>query len=210
MANRLRISILLLAALSTAAGCGGPLSDGDADVDGDVDADNDGDGDADADVDGDGDGDSGLEPGECRSDDDCTEASETCVQPGAWTPCGIPCNAPRECEPADGCEGDLVCEEHVGDCCGPGEPLASRCVEPCTEGSCAEGERCPETGLCEPIPCAEGYGCPTHTDCTGGDRADEHGCVRALCAVDDDCTPAGFCVVGACYETPGTCQGPGA
>ena len=226
MTNRIEMLLAIPLGVALAVGCGGggePEVDGDvdADADGDVDGDVDTDVDTDADTDADGDvdgdaevdGDGDLPEGSCRGDGDCDEAmGEYCMPPGAPMPCGVGCDAPRECEPAAGCAGELLCEEYVASCCFAGDPLASRCVDPCTDTSCDAGERCAEGGLCEPAPCSDEYVCPPHTSCTEGGRADEHGCERATCTADGDCStpPGGYCVVGQCHETPGSCELPAA
>ncbi len=145
--------------------------------------------------------------GGCRSQSECGSA-QACVPPGVPYACGIPCMQERACESAADCEDGQVCAEYVGSCCFAGE-LSSRCLPPCTDGSCAAGERCDgASGLCVTIACDNGYACAEHTSCApGAAGADAHGCVRDACSGDGECD-GGACVDGLCYEGPGTCEGP--
>lgn len=114
----------------------------------------------------------------------------------------------RQCESATDCEPGQVCAEYVGSCCFAGE-LSSHCIPPCTDTSCAAGERCDSaSGLCLVIACDDGFTCAEHTTCTpGAAAADAHGCIRDECAGDGECG-GGACVDGLCYDGPGTCEGP--
>ncbi len=188
-------------------GCGsgeGGGSGGDADADTDTDADTDGD--TDADTDGDTDS-----SDDCRSDEDCQDLgmSEFCAPPGTGPGCGIPCEEERLCEGDVDCAVGEACAEYLGNCCFAGSPLSSRCQPRCTEASCETGTRCPTSGVCEPVPCDEGYDCEAHTTCGASGAGDDHGCVRDACTDDADCG-AGACVLGGCYEGPGTCTPPAA
>jgi len=152
--------------------------------------------------------DGGLPDGSCRSDTDCAGGSEYCAQPDAPPACGVGCSADRTCVSSGDCPGAAVCEEYLGPCCRPGDPLSTRCVPPCDESGCGAGERCRPDGLCEPVPCSDGHECPAHTECTGA--GDAHGCARDSCGTGADCDPGGYCVLGSCYAEPGSCELPAA
>jgi len=149
----------------------------------------------------------GCSNGGCRSQSECG-SDESCVPPGVRRACGIPCPEQRDCESAEDCAPGQVCGEYVATCCFAGE-RSSRCQLPCTDASCAEGERCDATsGLCVTVLCDEGLACAPHTHCSPGSAgADEHGCVRDPCAGDGDCGDGG-CVDGLCYDGPGSCEPP--
>lgn len=145
-------------------------------------------------------------PGEgedCRSSDECG-TDEFCWLPG-MSVCGA-CPMPiNECATDEDC-GDGICVDLPVYCDMCPEPPGTQCIQRCTSGSCAEGERCDETsGRCVPVPCSEGYTCPDNTRCsdTGGDG---HGCVTLTCSTDSDCD-CGLCIGGSCMDGPGSCSG---
>jgi len=143
----------------------------------------------------------------CRSSSECSSPEE-CATPNDAPVCGIPCSVDRACT-ATSCGAGMACEELLGNCCGPSDPVSSRCVTACTATSCAAGDRCAASGACEAIPCTEGYTCPTQWRClapgAGGDR---HGCQRIPCTSDGECQRPGYCVSGQCRDALGTCEVP--
>lgn len=120
-----------------------------------------------------------IRPG-CRADADCLASGGACIPPGGSPGCGICRDDPDECSGDDTCPPDFVCvDAPVPPCPCDGTP-ARVCIPRCTfDDACAARERC-----------------------LGGR------CVRDTCAGDADCVDAGVCVVGACYDAPGTCQLP--
>lgn len=149
-----------------------------------------------------------LPDGSCRVLADCP-SGRTCVAPGDPVPCGIPCQPHATCASDADCAATDLCESYLETCCVPGDPTSTRCVPPCTAGSCAAGTACAASGRCEPVACAAGYACPAHTRCDAAAAgADPHGCLRRTCTDDSACESAGWCVNGACHEAAGACRSP--
>jgi hypothetical protein len=165
----------------------------------------------------------------CRDEGDCKE-QEGCappVRPLEWGPvCGAGCTQQMDCVDDSSCPAEApLCLGYVGNCCGPSDPLSTRCSAACTDDlACGEGWRCRADGRgCKAISCADGYTCPAFTECEPDsgfvvegcsapfgcpDGAEAHGCVRDACERDGDCEGDGKCVWGMCYEGFGSCMGP--
>lgn len=135
----------------------------------------------------------------CGATDTCTDGT-VCAPPGTPAGCGV-CNT----EPSS-CDTD-------GDCGAPAmicEPIACSCEgnRACTTGCgdtspCAEGFSCDAaTARCMATACGGEADCPPSFDCTSG------ACARRTCDDDTDCD--GYCVLGLCYESQGTCTPPAA
>lgn len=124
----------------------------------------------------------------CRSTDECS-GNEICQ---AYLP--YPCsNGINSCYQHSECGvGHLCIPSGQHSCVGFGS--INICGTPCTETSCAEGQRCEDDGLCRPTPCAEGYECPPDLVCAdeGDLEVDEHGCRAASCESDGYTCPQGF------------------
>ena len=180
----------------------------------------------------------------CRTADDCADIGGDfgCV-PGGSDP-GGGCGGATDCvldwvpDGGEGCQNDdqcnepgatdALCRQGEDPCCGP----VSACVLQCTPETCAEGDRCPESGICEPVPCDEGFACAPGARCEpGAAGGDAHGCVaipcdeagalacpllhacvdqvcqRAACERDDECE-CGSCIASQCWERPWECYEP--
>jgi hypothetical protein len=142
----------------------------------------------------------------CRSDDDCQPTSGmylTCHTPGASSGCA-PCRmGPSDCSIDADCVGDggsttgtMICETQMSGACYC--PAVNYCVPGCrTNADCGSGQGCNEGHRCEDNCFGDGT-CPVNTSCrkTGFCRTNS-------CTSDSECS--GFCVLGWCYQTRGTC-----
>lgn len=145
------------------------------------------------------DGGTGLAPGQCRSMSDCAPVHEACVPPTGWMGCGGPA-----CPPLTPCTGDADCAAQgatficvVFPCCNG----VQACTQGCTSDAvCAMGETCASNHRCVPTACTSAGDCPVDFDC------ESSACQRRACASDAACS--GYCVLGSCYQTPGTCSLP--
>lgn len=141
----------------------------------------------------------GLMPGECRTSTDCDGMDGSfCAYPGAPS-CGgagcfgEPCAVDGDCVVRGGLS---VCE--LDSCCG-----VLICKAGCSvDTDCGEGQSCAADHHCVAQSCASG-GCPSDFDC-GGDALPV--CLRRSCVDDSACD--GYCVLGSCYSTPGSCEQP--
>ena len=146
-----------------------------------------------------------LRPGECRSNEDCSdEMSESCFAPGQSN-CGA-CQVPlAPCMFDESCDVGFVCIPFVADCaCSNDE---GECVPVCEGDSCGPGATCDAvTGRCEPLTCSQdGVTCMPLFACEPGSGGDE--CQRMTCETDAQC--GGMpCVEGGCFESFGVCQLP--
>lgn len=122
----------------------------------------------------------------CASDADC----------GEYLVCDVPTGICKYAPCADGvcpaetfCTPDNVCQYQQ---CNDARP-------------CAEGSVCSATTFtCAPIPCALDSECPRSFTCSLSTGA----CVRRGCdGCDTQCPEGDFCIDGACYSTPGHCEG---
>lgn len=127
---------------------------------------------------------------------------------------GVRCRSTKECSGNEICQAYLPypCSQQINSCyqssecgvghlcipsglhaCVGGQPI-NQCGTPCTETSCAEGERCEPDGYCRPTPCLEGYECASDAVCAvaAATSTDEHGCRAARCESDGYACPAGF------------------
>ena len=142
-------------------------------------------------------GSGGLNPGQCRTTEDCTAPQgQTCYSPGEPLPCGacyepiLPCTTDMECanQPSPS-----ICKKAQCSC------GASECLPGCmTAADCAVGEACGQDDhRCKPQTCAASPECPTNFDCQ------QTQCLRKTCATDAECN--GNCVNGQCYDMLGSC-----
>jgi MYXO-CTERM domain-containing protein len=137
---------------------------------------------------------------------ECAGGGEPCVVGGAQgicaaglTECGpggaLTCrvvNAPRD-EACDGTDSDCdgAIDEGDGLCSGVEVCVAGRCVAPCFEGGCQDGETCTEAGVCVETACVG-------VTCSAGER-----CVRGTCgdACEGVVCPGSLtCVAGRCVD----------
>jgi hypothetical protein len=168
-------------------------------------------------------GDACRDSGDCSGDKGCAPP----VSPLEWGPvCGIGCGPMMQCVDDSSCPAEApLCLGYLEICCGPVDPLSTRCSAACTDdAACGEGWRCrADQRGCEAVPCTDGYTCPAHTECDEPNAfvvegcsapqgcpegAEAHGCVRDVCERDGDCDSGGKCVWGLCYEGFGECMGP--
>jgi hypothetical protein len=140
--------------------------------------------------------------GSCHSNADCGGNGYVCwsaASAGELT-CGVgtgpncsqdagACSVDADCAasgPAAICENDACCR-------------VKRCQPGCTtDSSCRAGSVC-ASHRCVAAPCQSDSDCPTNFVCSGT-------CARKTCASDSDCP--GYCLEGACYDSPGTCTLP--
>jgi hypothetical protein len=142
-----------------------------------------------------------LMSGQCRDTTDCQKmgGSAYCALPGApmcgGAGCGLKtCSLDGDCQ---GMGGPSVCD--IEPCCGD-----KRCIPGCTkDADCGQGRVCTPDFHCVAQPCDK-TPCPENFDCGMGAVPT---CARRMCASDVVCQ--GWCVLGACYEKPGTCELPG-
>jgi len=141
---------------------------------------------------------------QCRGNADCTDTfARYCIQPSQAAATGVPvtcnpvdkpgCASDSDC-PSDG--GSMICDIDPITC----SPPVKTCIAGCTSASdCKEGEDC-AAHHCVALSCQHVEDCPANFDCVNGQ------CARRSCTTDAPCT--GYCVVGSCYSTPGTCMQP--
>jgi len=104
---------------------------------------------------------------------------------------------PGDCTADAECAGGTICEPIACSCAG-----ALHCVAGCEVTGCDLAEVCDAgTHRCVEQPCtAARTECPPNFVCTWP----EGGCMRNPCTSDDNC-PAGYCAMGFCQESLGTC-----
>jgi hypothetical protein len=154
----------------------------------------------------------------CRTDGTCEVIS--CNEGNACS-AGYRCNAAsakadlQGCEPVP-CDAGHTCPQDTRCNLGSSRADAFGCEYlPCNDGhTCPQDTRCnlgssrADAFGCEYLPCNDGYTCPENTRCTvAAPAALSHGCTAMPCTSDGDCN-CGYCVNGACYANPGTCQTP--
>jgi hypothetical protein len=210
-----RPGVLLLSAslgVSSTMACGSdsstgtppPPADSGADASGDaLDAAADGalDASPDANLDAGGDSarDSGLGDKQCRTTEDCLGASGFCSAFVLLPLCGTTCKSvfSSDCTKDGDCTdagANAICDKLCA-CPGGGAVPVAHCSAGCAiDADCGPGLACNGTHRCEPASCGT---CPTNFACTSGK------CARKSCKADTECV--GYCVLGACYATPGTC-----
>jgi hypothetical protein len=124
---------------------------------------------------------------------------EICLEPGAPIGCGACFEVESSCAVDEDCAGQgptSICEPILC-ACTPATACALGCVN---SEQCSPGEICGPTYRCEPKPCQGAADCPVDFTCDGGE------CARKTCSLPADCK--GYCVNGACYDTPGSCVQP--
>lgn len=108
----------------------------------------------------------------CKSDDNCAEKGEVCVQGKC-----------QECATDGNCKPGFVCDQDQ-----------LRCVPKpeCTPSGneCGTGKKC-EAGKCVV------HQCQHATDCPSGNRCEQNRCVPG-CTADDDCPSGQSCQSGQC------------
>jgi hypothetical protein len=76
------------------------------------------------------------------------------------------------------------------------------CSDPCVlDSECGEGRSCGLDGRCRDLACSIEGTCIKGYTCVDGT------CVRDSCNVDADCGTDRYCVIGKCYDKPGSCRG---
>ena len=134
-----------------------------------------------------------LQPGECRSIEDCGSALY-CLEPGGHPPGGLcppaNCSDDSDCR-ADG--GTSICEPRPQNC-GKGNSCTGGCTG---DADCSVGQSCKDL-RCVQASCAKDADCPTDFACSAG------ACQRKSCSADSTCST--YCVQGFCYSTPGSCE----
>ena len=154
----------------------------------------------------------GLDEGSCRAHPECiTDYCEVCSCVPTFVGCRAP-TAPKTGCPAVGCEQAACCRSQMDCgftntyCARPDDPNSGVSTEfTCTDSvQCAIGSSC-RNSACDPTPCSLlcSSGLVCDVDPTAGAA-----CVHQACTTDGDCE-RGFCVLGACYRSLGTCLTPG-
>jgi MYXO-CTERM domain-containing protein len=137
---------------------------------------------------------------------ECPGAGEDCVVPSAQGVCAIGRTscvgadivcAPQFTSSPERCDNlDNDCDGMVDDggtlCTDPQVCASGRCVDPCFEGGCLEGQTCTGAGICVETACVD-VTCPEGQRCEGG-RCVE-GCDGVTCPMGQTCI-AGRCVDG--------------
>ena len=120
----------------------------------------------------------------------CAIGRTSCV--GGGTVCSPSLTAsPERCDNLDNdCNG--MVDEGSGLCTDPQVCASGRCVDPCFEGGCLEGQTCTSRGVCEDTACV-GIECPPGERCEGGTCV--AGCDGVSCPIGQTCI-AGRCVDG--------------
>ncbi len=136
-----------------------------------------------------------AQPACCRTQEECAGSGFCTVEPQPG--CGACLPGPSECAADGACAAGWICEPIACSCTGE-----RHCVPGCATTGCGVGEVCnPTSQRCEEQPCtAARTECPPNFACTWP----EGGCLRLTCATDEHC-PAGFCALGLCHESLGTC-----
>ncbi len=139
-----------------------------------------------------------AQPACCRSQDECVGGGLCAIEPPPG--CGACMPGPGDCGADRECVGGEICEAIACSCDG-----ARRCVAGCEATGCDLGEVCdPASHRCAEQPCsAARTECPANFVCTWP----EGGCLRGACTSDGNC-PAGYCALGLCQESLGTCYQP--
>lgn len=131
----------------------------------------------------------------CRAQDECAGGGICAIEapPG----CGPCMPGPGDCTADQACAGGGICEPIACSCEG-----ARHCVAGCEATGCGLAQVCDsETHRCVEQPCtAARTECPPNFVCTWP----EGGCMRLNCTSDGNC-PAGYCALGFCQESLGTC-----
>ena len=137
---------------------------------------------------------------------ECPGAGEDCTVEGAQGVCAIGRTscvgadivcAPQFTSSPERCDNlDNDCDGMVDDgstlCTDPQVCASGRCVDPCFEGGCLEGQTCTGAGICVETACVD-VTCPEGQRCEGG-RCVE-GCDGVTCPMGQTCI-AGRCVDG--------------
>jgi MYXO-CTERM domain-containing protein len=141
----------------------------------------------------------------------CPDAGEECMVPGEQGVCaigrtscvggGTEC-APQFTESPERCDNlDNDCDGMVDDgsglCPEPQICSSGRCVDPCFEGGCLEGQTCTAAGACVETACLD-VTCPEGQRCEGGVCV--AGCDGVTCPRGQTCL-AGRCVDGCATIT---------
>ena len=131
----------------------------------------------------------------CATQEACAGAGSCEIEPPPG--CGACMPSPGDCADDRGCTGGQICEPIACSCEG-----GSHCVAGCEATGCDTGEVCDTTShRCVEQPCTQARTeCPPNFVCTWP----EGGCLRMSCTSDANC-PAGWCVLGLCEESLGTC-----
>lgn len=152
--------------------------------------------------------DSGESYQTCRAWADCPDVKkgsvlykQICIGPYDYTKCGPaiyidgppgPCTDDSQCSSWNVCRADPQLPfELYG-------PTGLICAPPCVDDSdCPPEDKCSTSdGHCRGRTCVE---CPSYFSCGSGV------CVRPPCSKDTDC-PGGYCVLGYCGVSLGTCR----
>ena len=139
-----------------------------------------------------------AQPECCRAEGECSQGAMCAIeQPDG---CGACMPGPGDCDADSECGADEICAPIRCSCSG-----ARRCTAGCETDACDLGQVCnADTDRCEEQPCGpDRDGCPSNFVCTWP----EGGCMRLDCTSDENC-PTGFCALGFCHESIGTCYLP--
>ncbi|MFO0709918.1 MAG: MYXO-CTERM sorting domain-containing protein [Sandaracinus sp.] len=142
---------------------------------------------------------------------ECPGAGEDCTVDGAQGVCAIGRTscvgadivcAPQFTSSAERCDNlDNDCDGMVDDgstlCPDPQVCASGRCVDPCFEGGCLEGQTCTAAGVCVETACVD-VTCPPGQRCEGGTCVE--GCDGVTCPLGQTCI-AGRCVDGCATIT---------
>lgn len=135
--------------------------------------------------------------GTCSAEQACDPSTGSfCVQPD-FPMCGTCMDPDIPCEDDTDCQDSLgVCEPNPYPC--PCDPSIWGCTAPCESDDGCDGVKvCDGGGHCVMPSCGQDGDCPANHGCVEGS------CARDTCAHSSECDD--WCVLGSCYDFPGTC-----
>ncbi len=131
---------------------------------------------------------------QCQTNEDCPSEQPVCnVLHGNWGT-----NTAGSCVE---CVVDLDCASGV---CSRSNTCVPQCAN---DADCGPNEACGDDERCVPQTCESPEDCSSASRCQDeGDDGIAPLCVPKSCADGSSCGEGNYCVSGACYDRPGTCQ----